>query len=142
MYKLGKLLSKSKSDLSLLVITFILLNLIRFGLFILPFYQLLKVLDLTSNFLSKLVTQQIKISQILHSVHTSNYYVFGNSKCLAKGLVTQILMEANGYSPKLKIGVAKENDGKLQAHAWVECNGKIVIGGLPNLSVYKSITSI
>jgi hypothetical protein len=55
-------------------------------------------------------------------------------KCLARALTAQILLNRQGYLPKLCIGVSKGQNGKLQAHAWIECQGQVVIGNLSNLS--------
>ena len=142
MHKLVNFLNMSTSDRLLLIAAFILLNLIRLGLFLFPFSLLLKIVEAMSNFFSKARTKQVEIKQIIHAVHTSNYYVFGNSKCLAKALTTQTLMKIYGYSSKLIIGVAKENEIDLQAHAWVEYHGKVVIGGLRNLDTFTPLTSI
>lgn len=142
MNKLLKLIKVSKSERSLLVSAFVSLNLIRLGLFMLPFSKLLKLIEIINNFLSKERKDKVDIAQILHAVHTSNYYVLGNSKCLAKALTTQTLMKVHGYSSELKIGVAKENGSSLQAHAWVEHRGKVIIGGLPNLATFTPLTSI
>lgn len=141
MNKLRKLTKMSNRESLLLIDTFILLNLVRLGLFLLPFTKLLNLLKIYSNSRSTQKYQQIEVKQILHAVHTSNYYVLGSSKCLAKALTTQTLMKICGYSSELKIGVAKE-DSSLQAHAWVEYGGKVIIGGLRNLDTFAPITSI
>lgn len=142
MNKLIKLIEMEPGDRLLIVNAFFLLNLIRLGLFLLPFSRLLKVLNLYSNLRYKKVGKQLKVEQILHAVHTSNYYVLGNSKCLAKALTTQVLLRMSGYTSELKIGVAKEKEGDLQAHAWVEYQGRVIIGGLRNLDTFAPITSI
>ena len=47
-----------------------------------------------------------------------------------------IMLRQLGYEPELKIGVAREGR-LLDAHAWVECDGHIVVGdaGLDRYSV-------
>jgi hypothetical protein len=59
----------------------------------------------------------------------------------------EMLLRRNGFEPQLRIGVVKENTNRIKAHAWVELDGKIVIGGpqsqvekytpLPNLDELK-----
>jgi hypothetical protein len=142
MNKVLKLTKTSNREILLLISAFLLLNLVRLGLFLLPFAKLLDLLKMLSNFWSKGKYQQVEVKQILHAVHTSNYYALRSSKCLAKALTTQTLMKICGYSSELKIGVAKENDSALQAHAWVEYRGKVIIGNLRNLDTFAPITSI
>jgi hypothetical protein len=40
-----------------------------------------------------------------------------------------MLLARRGYPALLHIGVAKGKEGQFQAHAWVESEGKVVIGG-------------
>src|SRR5438309_451978 len=51
------------------------------------------------------------------------------STCLTQALAAQVLLARRGYSAHLHIGVAKEGaEAKLKAHAWVESDGKVLIG--------------
>jgi hypothetical protein len=44
------------------------------------------------------------------------------------------------FNPRsLRIGVAKGEAGKLEAHAWVESQGRIVIGGLRDLPYFTPL---
>lgn len=53
-----------------------------------------------------------------HSVYKAN--------CLKKSLMLWWLLRRRGISADLRIGVQKEN-GRLNAHAWVEINGMVLI---------------
>jgi hypothetical protein len=48
--------------------------------------------------------------------------------CLTQALATLWLMAQRGYRGTLRIGVKREADGKLLAHAWVEHGSRIVVG--------------
>ncbi|MBI4322789.1 MAG: lasso peptide biosynthesis B2 protein [Candidatus Omnitrophica bacterium] len=48
---------------------------------------------------------------------------FLRPSCLRQASVAAWLFSGRGIAPSLLIGVAKE-DGRLQAHAWVESNGQ------------------
>jgi hypothetical protein len=48
--------------------------------------------------------------------------------CLVQALVVISLLEQAGLPGSLRIGVVRTGN-KLEAHAWVECQNKIVIGG-------------
>ena len=49
--------------------------------------------------------------------------------CLATALVAQALLQRHGYEAKLRIGVGRELDGAFIAHAWLEREGKVIVGG-------------
>jgi hypothetical protein len=53
----------------------------------------------------------------------------GAKTCLNQALAAQMLLAQRGYPALLHIGVAKGKEGQFQAHAWVESEGKVVIGG-------------
>jgi len=64
------------------------------------------------------------------------------ASCLTQALATQILLARRGYSSHLRIGVARDADTGFAAHAWVEIDGDVLVGGagssryhvLPDLS--------
>jgi hypothetical protein len=53
-----------------------------------------------------------------------------------------MLLGRFGLPACLRIGVAKTKAGNLQAHAWVESEGKIVIGRITNLSHYTMLSPL
>ena len=63
--------------------------------------------------------------------------------CLTQALATQTLLSWYGHPTNLRIGVMKDESGQLQAHAWVESEGAIVIGGPETqLQRYTSLTAL
>jgi hypothetical protein len=52
------------------------------------------------------------------------------SNCLSEALTAWVLLSRAGREPTLRIGVTK-GEG-IEAHAWVECDGAIVIGDHPD----------
>ncbi len=48
--------------------------------------------------------------------------------CLTQALAGEVLLIRAGYPAQVRIGVAKDPAGKLEAHAWVESDGRVVIG--------------
>jgi hypothetical protein len=64
--------------------------------------------------------------------------------CLAEALVMSTLLRLHGHASNLKIGVRRgdriRRDVPLDAHAWVECDGRIVIGSVDDLDDYAVLT--
>lgn len=52
----------------------------------------------------------------------------GDKPCLAQALAARWLLGRAGYETDLKIGAAIEN-GEFRAHAWLERNGRVILGG-------------
>lgn len=125
-----------KPDFRLLVKTFILLGIVRLGLWQLSFARLRRLLSFLSR--QTILTgsdRQIEVERIVWSVNKCSRYMPG-VKCLARALTTEVLLNQYGHQPQLRIGVAKRL-GKLEAHAWVESQGRVLIGQLQDLSQFR-----
>ena len=83
----------------------------------------------------------VSVGKIVWTVNAASRYMPG-VMCLARALTTQVIMSRHGLSPQLRIGVAKTERGKLEAHAWVEYQGRVAIGGLSNLSKFVPLPSL
>jgi len=65
--------------------------------------------------------------------------LLGNHRCLTEAMVTQLLLSRRRLRTDLQIGVALGKGGKLEAHAWVEHEGRVLIGESPDLQKYSRI---
>lgn len=142
MKHLSKFLALNYQKKLLLFSTFILLILVRMGLLLLSFKRLQQLLSNISNPKPQRQDKyQISIDKIVWAVEVSSHYMPGGVKCLARALTCQVFMSRHGYTSNLCIGVAKDIQGELKAHAWLENQGKVVIGNVPDLSHFNQITS-
>ena len=66
--------------------------------------------------------------RIVWAVRSAARFVPG-STCLVQALAAHSLLIRHGYNPLLTIGVAKNENNRLGAHAWVTCNDEVLIGG-------------
>jgi Transglutaminase-like superfamily len=131
-----KLLRLSLGDWRLLCQTFLLLNGLRFGLRLVPFQSLQRWINHTGSAQS---SSRVFVSQIGWAVSVCSRYTPGGVLCLAQALTTQRLMLQSGYDCELKIGVTNPKDAKFEAHAWVEYEGEIIIGNLPDLARFTPL---
>jgi hypothetical protein len=65
--------------------------------------------------------------RIAWAVRAVSRYVPG-ATCLTQALAARSLLAAEGTASRLQLGMARI-DGRPQAHAWLESDGAIVIGG-------------
>ncbi|HYV96630.1 MAG TPA: lasso peptide biosynthesis B2 protein [Gemmatimonadaceae bacterium] len=54
-----------------------------------------------------------------------------SATCLPQALTAESLLTRAGHQAQLHLGVRKNARGRIDAHAWVVCEGAIVIGDLP-----------
>lgn len=64
-----------------------------------------------------------------------------DSTCLKKAVVLYALLTRQGFDPQLLIGAAKATKGQLDAHAWLECQGKVLMGD-PSPGHYATLCSL
>lgn len=141
MKRLRKFLILTARERQLLIKAFVLLGVIRLGLWLLPFPVLRRLLA-TINQANPQPSHAPNTEQIVEAVNRSSRIMTGDAKCLARALTTQALMLRCGHSSEFRIGVAKGEKGQFEAHAWVESQGRIVIGNLTDLSRYTPMPSL
>ena len=64
----------------------------------------------------------------IRAVERVGHRLFPRNPCLTEALVAHRLLCRKGYSSVLRIGVRKASQSALEAHAWVEYQGVVVIG--------------
>ncbi len=50
------------------------------------------------------------------------------ASCLTQALALQYLLARAGHACELHVGVRRDDEGRFAAHAWVACNGRVVLG--------------
>lgn len=130
MDRLRKLLRLSSGERWLLTKVSLLLCMVKLGLVSFPFEALRRVL----RRLVKLPTSSLKpdgrsAEQVVWAVETSGNLLPRARTCLTKALTVQVLLHRRGLPARLHIGAVRGDDGQFLAHAWVESEGRVIIGG-------------
>ena len=113
----------------LLVRAATLLSAIRIGLWLLPFKVLQRVISkLIKGAAVSSIKRNVPVGHGVWAVETAARYV-PHATCLTRALAAQVLLALDGTPASVHIGVAKGKDGVLEAHAWLEAEGKILLGG-------------
>src|SRR2546425_4123534 len=79
--------------------------------------------------------------RIAWAVAAAGRRIPGGSNCLVQALAAAVLLGRHGYSSRLRLGVARAPDGRLEAHAWVERDGKLLLGG-PRVERYAPLLAL
>jgi hypothetical protein len=114
----------SSRDRKLAVFAITVLLLARVGLWLLPFKLFLRFVGRQRKQFS--VEQRPTAQQIAWAVRLAARNV-GWSACLQQAASVYYLLSWYGYSSSFRIGVSSEPT--FQAHAWVECEGRVLAGG-------------
>ncbi len=128
MNKPSKFFALPFKDKKLLAQALVFVAVIRMSLWILPFRWVRTVVsrgERPENDAERL--DRAAIDKILHSVAAGSRYV-PSATCLTQALATQALLRLKGQGSRVRIGVDKDENDGLMAHAWVEVNGRIIIG--------------
>lgn len=142
MKKLLKFRKLNSSGKRLFVQAYFSMMLIRLGLLLLPFSKLQGLIkEISQRKMLFPTTRPITAWQVALAVHRSSKYSPGEVKCLARALTTAFLMSRYGLSYKMNIGVARGEQNNFEAHAWVESDGQVIVGNLPDLSRYAAMSS-
>jgi hypothetical protein len=109
----------------------LLLVAIKLGTWLLPF-RTLRRLSALATIVPKWGLQNAdhaSATGIAWAVEAAGRRVPGTKSCLTQALATQVLLTRRGYPALLHIGVEGGQRERFRAHAWVESEGKVVIGG-------------
>jgi hypothetical protein len=60
--------------------------------------------------------------------------------CLPQAIACQLLLTWSGFEGRLQIGIRKEEN--IEGHAWVECEGRVLVGGAESVGKYSSMMTL
>lgn len=129
----------SKQDRLLVIKASVLLVGVRMGLWLLSFRDLQRLVGKISQ-PSSPGKNDDNPDRVAWAVWTASRYI-PKATCLAQALTTQIMIARQGQSSELIIGVSREGESAMKAHAWLEIDGRSIIGG-HQLDGYTKLMSI
>ena len=125
---LGKSLRLSGEDRGLVLRAVLLVGAIRLGLAVLSFRTLQQALARLAQPLSNPQGSRVgSTDRLLWAIRRASLCVPGAS-CLTQALAAQVLLARHGHQADLRIGVARDLERRLQAHAWLEQGGRVLLG--------------
>jgi hypothetical protein len=126
----GRFFKRSAAERRLFIEAFCLLGLARFVILVVPFRRI-------APFLGQVMTESSHdahecdplTERISWAVQTAARYTPWQSKCLAQAMTAKMMLKYRNISSTLYLGVAKNDDTGLSAHAWLRCGERILTGG-------------
>jgi hypothetical protein len=68
-------------------------------------------------------------ARIIWAFEASARWRIGQAKCLARALAAEVLLPRTDQPLRVVIGITPPLDGVLKSHAWIEREGRVLIGG-------------
>ncbi len=113
-----------------------LLLFLRFSLWLFPFEKVKTIMQK----MSILKSPEYEFGQIIKVVNQVKFFV-PRATCLSRALTAKVLVAQSGHQIELCIGVAKNQSNQLEAHAWLEKDGVVVMNNLEGLSNFIKLSS-
>ncbi len=120
----------------------LLVFLMRCGLASLGFAKLGRLLSRFERTHPKAANGSADVDRIVWAVSAAGRVVPGGKPCLPLAMASQWLLRRRGFVTDLRIGVMRGDSGRLEAHAWVELNGRILIGQTPSLERFERLPAL
>jgi hypothetical protein len=127
MRELTRFLDLSAQRRSLFLQTGMVVGAIRIGLWVLPFATVQRLVLRAGQ----KVTASHPVEQIIWAVTSVSRRIPG-STCLTQALAAQALLGRSGHHATIQIGVAKDEESRFEAHAWLLFDGCVILGGEVN----------
>jgi hypothetical protein len=139
MTRLGKFLRLPPADRRLLVTAALVQAAIRLGLALLPYRKLRGLVDRLA-LTSPQPAPPVSPERIAQAVTRASRAVPG-ATCLTQALAAKVLLERRGYPARVRVGISRTGGAPLLAHAWVESEGRILLGGT-DLARYTPLSAL
>jgi hypothetical protein len=126
---LRRFLRLAPDERRILVRATVLLAVIHVGLGRLPFTMLRRLVTSRRRRAPLVAGNRALADQVVWAVTAASDRIPGPPTCLSRALTVQSMLVRRGYPSRLHVGVARGKQGKVEGHAWVESEGRILIGG-------------
>ena len=123
---IGKFLRLDPDERRRLLRAVRLLCVLRAALWVVPFAKVRGAVERSAR-KCRPSSRRPSVDEVVWTVKVGSRYV-PRATCLTQALAARVMLAREGYDNTLRIGVARGERGQLQAHAWVEYEGRVVIG--------------
>jgi hypothetical protein len=134
MSPIAKFLCLGKGDQWLLLKAWVLVGAVRQSLWVLPFSGTSRLRQWLCRPVSRAEPNPVGAEKLAWAVAVASRFVPGARHCLTQAIAAHTLLVRRGYPAEIHFGVRRQKSADLIAHAWVECDGKVLVGdtGLAN----------
>lgn len=106
------------------------------ALFMIHVFSFKKYLNWIKNPKTNLPSEA-KIKAVNQTIYRIRKYAFWTTTCYTQAIAARLIFKRMKIKSKIYLGMSKNSDGELSAHAWTKVGDKIITGGNVNLDNYK-----
>jgi Transglutaminase-like superfamily len=140
MQHLRRLLHLNSTEKRLLVRAFLWLGTMRLGLWLLPFGTLRAVHARSLQRRGRWTGEDApSLKKVEWATAALGRHIAPLGNCLVQAMASQTLLSQFGHSTTLRIGICRANGTQLRAHAWLERDGRVVVGDVENLAYFTPL---
>jgi hypothetical protein len=142
--KIGRYRRLAPSQRRLLAEAFILLGVSRLAMVTLPFKRIAPHLGkLGEDVYTPDAPQTAAAKQVGWAVRIASTHTPWQSKCLAQAMAAKRMLNRLNIRNTLFLGLAKDDNGKMIAHAWIYCGNLPLtgVGDTPRFTVVSTFSS-
>lgn len=139
MGRISSALPRSLGDRIRVVVASVLLLFAWGSLAVAPFSRVRTLLVRFGNAGSAVVVGNPTPARIAATVDVADRFLPGDRTCLVRSMAAETLLRLHAVTPEHRIGVAKQPDGSMKAHSWLEFEDDVLIGDLDDLSQYEPL---
>lgn len=130
MSRIQKFLNLPCADRNCLIEAAFWLGCARLAILLLPFRRI-------APFLGRNMAQSPEVEEVANrelldriswAVTSASRHLPWDCLCLAQALAGKAMLKRRGMTSTLYLGLAKDDDADLQAHAWLRCGNRILTG--------------
>jgi hypothetical protein len=142
MHRLGKFLRLSSSEQWLLLEAAIWLGIAKLSLLIIPFRWIAPFLgrQIAETPEREKSEQKNIAEQISWAVQTASKHLPWECNCLAQAIAGKTMLTRRGITSTLYLGLTKNREENLKAHAWLR-SGNVIVIGAQGMNQFKVISA-
>lgn len=139
-FPLRTFVSLPPAERGLLLRTAVLVVAIRVVLWVLPLRVVWRLVQACER-LAYRVPSDLPLSRLEWAVRAASRRVPA-ATCLTQSLALQFLLVRAGRSSEVHIGVKKDTETGFQSHAWVECDGRMLLSTPSEVVLYSRLLAL
>lgn len=116
-----------------------LLSTVRIALWLFTYRSVLPVVERCRACSPRLLDTSATPDKLAWAIAQVGSFVPGGRHCLSQALTLRIFLSRRGVPVNVSFGVRRDPDLLVMAHAWVEHDGRVLIGGI-NLDSFVRLT--
>jgi hypothetical protein len=81
-----------------------------------------------------------RIRQVAQAVRIMSRHTLWESQCLVRAIAAKKMLRRRGIESTLYLGTARDESGKMIAHAWLRC-GRIYVTGAEEMNLFTPVAA-